>query len=315
MREWQVTLHKLKKNKKILVTGGAGFIGSHLADDLIRLGYDLTIVDDLSTGNIKNVNKKARFMKLDLGSPGATKILINILKGIDYVFHLATIPRIQYCTENPVEAHNSNVNGTLNLLKACATNNNIKKFIQISTCMVYGNSDQLTISEDEPKRPKTMYGTQKYIQELYVIAYTKLYGLPSVILRYFGVYGTKRHSESGSYPNVTAAFARDKRTKNKLCIYGDGKQSRDFVHVFDIIKATILAMKSKFVDAEVFNIGTGKPVTINEIAQYYECLIEYKKARPDDVRYCTANIKKAKKLLKWQPRISFAEGIKGYLNQ
>src|SRR3989344_4339675 len=299
----------------VLVTGGAGFIGSHLVDELIKLGYGVAVVDDLSTGKIENINSKAKFIKFDLGSKLAGEKLQPILKNIDHVFHLAAIPRIQYCLEHSNTCHSANVNGALNLLNSCVKNKHIKKFIHISSCMVYGASDVLTVSEDNPLKPKTIYGVQKHMQELYLDLFTRYFNIPSVVLRYFGVYGTKRHSESGSYPNVTAAFSRYKRTKNKLCIYGDGKQSRDFVHVFDIIKATILAMKSKFVDAEVFNIGTGMPVTINEIAQYYECLIEYKKARPDDVRYCTANIKKAKKLLKWQPRISFDEGIKGYLNQ
>lgn len=300
--------------KKILVTGGAGFIGSHLADELIKLGHAVSIIDDLSTGKIKNINKKAKFIKLNLGSISAPKVLDSALEDVDYVFHLASIPRIQYCREHSLECNSSNVGGTLNLLNACVKNKHIKKFIQVSTCMVYGSSDRLTVSEDAPKKPQTMYGVQKYMQELYVNFYTMSHGLPSIILRYFGVYGTRRHSEGGSYPNVTAAFLKDKKAKNKITIHGDGKQSRDMVHVFDIVRATIMAMESRFTNAEVFNIGTGKPHTINEIARYYKCPIEYMEPRPDDTRRLTADIKKTKKLLKWEPMISFAEGIRGYLN-
>src|SRR3990167_6496335 len=188
------------KHKKILVTGGAGFIGSHLVDELIGLGNDVIVIDDLSTGKLKNINKKAKFIKLDLGSASAPKVLHPILKNVSYVFHLATIPRIQHCNEHPVECHDANVNGTLNLLSACVKNKQIKKFILASACMVYGNPANLTISEDARNNPQTMYGAQKCMQEIYVNIFTRLYGLSSVVLRYFGVYGTKRHSETGSYP-------------------------------------------------------------------------------------------------------------------
>ena len=305
---------KSNNHKKILVTGGAGFIGSHLTDELIRLGYSVVVVDDLSTGKLQNVNKKAQFIKLDLGSASASKILTPLLKNIDYVFHLATIPRIQYCLENSLVCHKANINGTLNLLNCCVNNKNIKKLVHISSCMVYGTSNGLTVSESDLLKPKTIYGVQKYMQEMYLDVFTRYFNLPSVVLRYFGVYGTKRHSESGSYPNVTAAFSRDKRTKNKLTIYGDGKQSRDFVHVFDALMPAIVAMRSGFNTEEIFNIGTGKPVTINEVARYYNCPVVHKKARPNDIRHCAANLTKTKKLLKWEPRISFADGIRGYLN-
>lgn len=302
------------RHKEVLVTGGAGFIGSHLADELIKLGYAVSVVDNLSTGKIENISKKAKLIKLDLSSASASKTLDKLLKNVSYVFHLATLPRIQYCNEHPVESHSSNVNGTLNLLSACVKNKKIKKFILASSCMVYGDSDRLTIPEDAPSNPETIYGAHKSIQETYVSTFARVYDLPSVILRYFGVYGTKRHSESGSYPNVAAAFSRDKRMKNKIFVYGDGKQSRDMVHVFDIVGATIVAMKSGFYGGEVFNIGTGKPVTINEIASYYNCPIEYRGARPHDIKKCTANTKKTKKLLHWEPKIPFAEGIRSYLN-
>jgi UDP-glucose 4-epimerase len=285
-----------------------------LVDELIKIGHAVSIIDDLSTGKIKNINKEAKFIRLNLGSFSAFKVLDSTLKGVDYVFHLASIPRIQYCLEHSLKCHDSNVNGTLNLLNACAKNKQVKKFVHASSCMVYGDSIRLTISEDATIKPQTIYGVQKHIQELYVNLYARSFGLPSVILRYFGVYGTRRHSEGGSYPNVTAAFSRDKKAKNKIFIYGDGKQSRDMVHVFDIVRATVMAMESKFCGGEVFNVGTGRPVTVNEIASYYDCPIEYAKPQPDDIRHCTADIKKTKKLLRWESRIPFAEGIRGYLS-
>src|SRR3989344_5611323 len=172
------------RTRKVLVTGGAGFIGSHLVDELIKLGYGVAVVDDLSTGKIENINPEAKFIKLDLGSKLAWKKLQPILKNIDYVFNLATIPRIQYCLEHSNTCHNANVNGTLNLLNSCVKNKHIKKFVYISSCMVYGAPGGLTVSEDDPVRPKTIYGVQKHMQELYLDLFTRYFNIPSVVLRY-----------------------------------------------------------------------------------------------------------------------------------
>lgn len=305
--------------EKILVTGGAGFIGSHLTDKLLELGYDVTVLDNFSTGNYSNLenaqkSKKFRIVKLDLSSKSAETDLDEITKGIDYVFHLASIPRTQYCVENPVACNFANVNGTINLLVACSKNK-IKKFILSSSCGIYGPQDELPITENALINMGTPYSVQKYMQELYVDLFNKLYKMPAIMLRYFNVYGTKRQTEKGSYPNVLAAFNKQKNENKKVFVTGDGEQSRDMVHVFDVVDANIVAMKSELNNAEVFNIGTGKAIKINEIAKYFDCPIEYIDARPGEAKELFADISKVEKELKWKPKISFEEGIKGYLEQ
>ena len=305
------------KNKleKVIVTGGAGFIGSYVVDGLVGLGFKVLVIDDLSTGKLSNVNNKAEFTKLDLGSSEAPKVLSTITKGASYVFNLAAIPRMQYSVENPVECHNANVTGILNLLEACVKNN-IKKFIHSSSCAIYGLQEKMPISETAPlSLPGTPYALQKLMQEQYVKLYANLYGLPAIMLRYFNVYGTRRQSESGSYPNVLAAFSQQKQQHGKVFVTGDGTQQRDMIHVFDVAEANLNAMNSKFKNGETFNIGTGKAVSINEAARFFGCPIKYIPQRPGDAKCYLADIKKAKKLLKWSPKISFSEGMAGYITQ
>ena len=303
------------KTKKILVTGGAGFIGSYLTDELIKLGYSVVVVDDLSTGRLANVNPKARFIKLDLSDNLAPKILNKCMSRVDYVFHAAAIPRMQYSVENPVECHNANVTGLLNLLEACV-NNKIKKLIHSSSCAIYGLQEKMPIKEEALfKLPGTPYALQKLMQEQYVNLYVNLYGLSAVMLRYFNVYGTKRQSESGSYPNVLAAFSQQKKKFGKVFVTGDGTQRRDMVHVLDVARANLIAMNSGFKKGEVFNIGTGKTVSINQASSFFNCPIKYIPQRPGDAKCYVADIRKAKRLLKWKPKISFAEGMAGYINE
>ncbi|OGN02464.1 MAG: hypothetical protein A2655_01940 [Candidatus Yanofskybacteria bacterium RIFCSPHIGHO2_01_FULL_43_42] len=302
-----------KINKKVVVTGGAGFIGSYVTDKLIELGYQVLVIDDLSTGKLININRKAKFVKLNLAATNAPKILNKCLNGAVYVFHLAAIPRMQYSVENPIECHNANVNGLLNLLEACVKNK-INKFIHSSSCAIYGLQKKMPIAEDVPfNLPGTPYALQKLMQEQYINLYANLYGLSAIMLRYFTVYGTKRQSEAGSYPNVLAAFSQQKKKYGKVFVTGDGTQRRDMIHVFDVADANIIAMNSKFKNGEVFNIGTGMTVSINEVAGFFGCLIKYIPQRPGDAKCYVADIKKAKKLLKWQPKISFEKGIEGYI--
>ncbi|MCP6720480.1 MAG: NAD-dependent epimerase/dehydratase family protein [Patescibacteria group bacterium] len=298
---------------KALVTGGAGFIGSHLSDKLINLGFEVTIVDDLSTGSLENIPSVARFEDLDVNGEGAKEKLIELAKDTDYIFHLAAIPRTQYCVENPIECHHANVTGTLNVLEA-AVKNKVKKFILSSSCGIYGPQEKLPIDENAPINMGTPYSVQKYMQELYVGLYNELYNVPAVMLRYFNVYGTKRQTEKGSYPNVLAAFSKQKKEHGKIYVTGDGEQSRDMIHVFDVVDANITAMYSDLKDCEAFNIGTGKAASINEMAKYFECPIEYIEPRPGEAKHLYSDTSKAEKLLDWKAKISFEEGMRGYIN-
>jgi len=310
----------INKKYKILCAGGAGFIGSNLTDKLLELGHDVTVVDDFSTGsysNLENATKSKNFrsIKLDISSKNAETDLVEICQGIDYIFHLAAIPRTQYCVENPVACNQANVTGTINLLEA-ARKNKVKKVILSASCAAYGpGHDDEEVVETASINLGTPYAAQKYMQELYTKLYTDLYSLPSVILRYFNVYGTKRQAEAGTYPNVIAAFNKAKKTDGKIYVTGTGEQSRDMVHVYDVVDANIAAMESEIGNGEVFNVGTGSAVTVNEVAKYFDCPIEYIPARPGEAFRLCANITKVNSLLKWKAKIPFSEGINIYLSQ
>ncbi len=300
---------------KVIVTGGAGFIGSHIVDKLIENGNDVTVVDDFSTGDLENINLKAKVIELDVSKKNAFEILNDAMVDIEYVFNLAAIPRTQYCVENPVECHNANVSGTLNLLSACLEHKDtLKKIIHSSSCGVYGPQEKLPISEDAPINHGTPYSLQKYMQELYMKLYVDLFGLPVVMLRYFNVYGTQRQTEKGSYPNVLAAFSKQKKEQGKIFVTGDGEQSRDMIHVYDVVDANLKAAESDLCHGEVMNIGTGEALTINKMAGYFDCPIEYIAPRPGEAKHLYADTSKVEKLLNWKAKVSFEEGMKIYFN-
>ncbi len=295
----------------ILVTGGAGFIGSHIVDKLLELGHTVTVLDDLSTGDFANISDKAMQLEVNLFTI-PNKDLQCLLQDVDYVFHLATIPRIVYTIEHPLESHDANVTGTIKLLEACKKNN-VRKVILSSTYCVYGQPDNLPMTEDECIKPPTPYAVQKYMQEMYVKMYSQLYNVPSVILRYFTVYGD-RQSSNGAYPNLLGAFRKQKQEQGYINITGDGLQTRDFVHVSDVVTANILAMDSDFKNAEVFNIGTGKATTVHTVAKYFNCEIRRIENRPAEIKHVVCDNQKSYISLKWFPKILFEEGIKGLIN-
>lgn len=302
---------------KILVTGGAGFIGSHLVDELIERKHQVIVIDNLSTGKKENINPKAQFFKKDIRN---LKDILPLFKGMDFVFHLAALPRVQYSIENPVETYDNNVNGTLNVLEAArrtkvkpvrksGLSNGVKRVIYASSSSIYGNQKKYPFKEEMRPDPLSPYACQKYIGELLCQMYSRLYGLETVCLRYFNAYGPRASTE-GAYALVTAIFLKLKKENKPLTITGDGKQSRDFTHVYDIVRANILASKSKKVGkGETINIGSGKNYTINQVAKFFGGPIKYIAPRIEP-RKTLADISKAKKLLGWQPKIKFEEGIK-----
>jgi UDP-glucose 4-epimerase len=293
---------------KIIVTGGAGFIGSHIVDELISLGHEVHIVDDMSAGKKENVNEKATLHIVDIRDK---EKLMPIFAGAEYVFHEAAVPRVQYSIDNPIESNDINVNGLLSVLEACRLNK-VKRLIFASSSSIYGEPDKLPTSEDMPINPMSPYAAHKYIGEVYLKLYRKVYGLETVCLRYFNVYGP-RFDPEGAYPLVIGYFIKRKSEGKSLTITGDGTQTRDFVHVTDVAKANILAMKSdKVGKGEVINIGGGIRYTVNHIAELIGGVVEYVPARlePHDTE---ANIEKAKELLNWEPKVNFEEGIKELL--
>lgn len=289
---------------KIIVTGGAGFIGSHIVDSLINDGYAVHIVDNLCAGKKENVNSKAFLHEVDIRDK---EKLMPIFKGAKYVFHEAALPRVQYSIENPLETNEVNVTGFLNVLEA-ARLNNVKRVIYAASSSAYGDCDTLPLKESFPPNPLSPYGAQKYIGEVYAKVWRDVYKLETVCLRYFNVYGPRLNPE-GAYPLVIGLFLKSLQQKKPLTITGDGKQTRDFTHVRDVVGANILAMKSdKVGKGEVINIGGGHRYSINQIAKLVGGEVEYIAPRiePHDTE---ADILKAKELLGWEPAVNIEDGI------
>jgi nucleoside-diphosphate-sugar epimerase len=294
------------KNKKIkvIVTGGAGFIGSNLTDALVEKGFDVHVIDNLCGGKKENVNKKAKLHVLDITD---IKAIQPIFKNASFVFHLAALPRVVYSIEHPLETNTVNVTGTLNVLIA-SKNAKVKKVIYSASSSAYGDQKTMPFTEDLPANPKSPYGLQKYIGELYCKVWSSVYGLPTVCLRYFNVYGP-RQSHEGAYALVIAKFLREKSLGQPLSITGDGKQTRDFTHVRDVVRANILAMESKKVGkGEVLNIGAGRNVSINKIASLIGGEVKHIAPRFEP-KNTLADNRKARKLIGWKPEVSIEDGI------
>ncbi len=296
---------------KALVTGGAGFIGSHLVDALIDKGYEVSIIDNLSSGKREYINPKANFFELDIRD---FEKIRPIFEGMDFVFHLAAIPRIPLSIEKPLETNDTNITGTLNVLVA-SKEAGVKRVIYTSSSSVYGEQSELPMKEDMFPRPLNPYALQKYVGELYCRIFSEIYKLPTVSLRYFNVYGPRQPRE-GTYAPVIGIFLRQKAQGLPLTVTGDGEQTRDFTEVSDVVRANILAMESEKVgNGEVINIGAGENHSINEIAKMVGGGIKYIPLPPGEMRDTLADISKAKELLGWEPRVKLEEGIKKLMSQ
>lgn len=298
---------------KILVTGGAGFIGSHIADALVN-EHEVIVLDNLSTGKKSYVNKKARFFYADIKNFSKIK---NLFNGVDYVFHTAAQARIQRSIKDPLETFEDNVTGTLNVLLA-SKNARVKKVVYSASSSAYGEHEKMPLHEDIEIKPKNPYALSKVIGEQLCKLFSELYGLKTISLRYFNVYGPRQFDE-GAYATVIGIFLKQKLANKPLTIVGDGTQRRDFTYISDVVKANILSMNSKAGDGEITNIGTGKNCSINEIAEMIlganideaikKGLAGYIPPRPAEVHETLADISEAKKLLGWQPSVSFEEGL------
>jgi UDP-glucose 4-epimerase len=293
-------------NQKILVTGGAGFIGSHLVDKLIKLGYRVVVIDNLSTGKKENINKKAKFYKIDICSPKIGEIFKK--EKPEIVFHLAALPRVPLSVKDPVLTSRVNVLGTINIFKASA-DSKVKRVIFASSSSVYGDQKKLPLKEDMHPNPISPYGLQKYVCEQFAKLFSNLYKIPIVSLRYFNVYGPRIDFDS-EYSLVIGKFLKLKAEGKPLTIYGDGNQTRGFCYVDDVVEANILAMESKKIrGGEVINIGSEKSHSINYLAKLIGGKVKYLPPRPGDVLHTRADISLAKKLLNWSPKVSLEEGL------
>lgn len=290
--------------EKVIVTGGAGFIGSHIVDALVEEGYEVHVVDNLCAGKKENVNTKAILHVVDIRDK---EKLMPIFKGAKYVFHEAALPRVQYSIENPIETNEVNVGGLLNVLEVSRLNN-IKRLIYAASSSAYGDCDILPLKESFPAQPLSPYGAQKYIGEVYCRVWSEVYKIETVCLRYFNVYGSRFNPE-GAYPLVIGYFIKMAKLGNPLTITGDGEQTRDFTHIRDIVNANLLAMKGdKVGKGQVINIGSGRGISINKLASLFNNKKEYIPERLEP-KHTLADNSKAKELLGWEPKVNFEEAV------
>lgn len=293
------------------MVGGAGFIGSNLADALVERGYDVHVIDNLVGGKRENVNPAATLHELDIRN---YEDIAPVIAGADYVFHLAALPRVQFSIDHPVESNDTNVNGTLNVFLA-AKEGGVKRVVYSASSSAYGNHPTMPLHEELPSAPVSPYGLQKYVGEQYARVFYEVYRLPTVALRYFNVYGGTRMGLEGAYALVIGAFIKAKKEGRPLSITGDGEQTRDFTHVRDVVRANILAAESPDVGrGEVMNIGAGNRITINRLAELMGGPVEYIPSRKETL-HSEASNKKAKALLGWEPTVSVAEGVAEVLTE
>ncbi len=293
---------------KAVVTGGAGFIGSHLTNFLIEQGLEVTVIDNLSAGKKEKVNEKAKLVVADICD---LDVITPHFTQADYVFHFAALPRVQFSIEHPVETHEANVTGTMNVFLA-AREAKVKRVVYSASSSAYGDSKVMPLHEDLPASPKSPYGLHKYIGELYARVMNEVYALPTVSLRYFNVYGPGQDPD-GPYALVIGRFLKQKAEGKPLTVTGDGEQTRDFTHVKDVVRANWLAATSdKVGHGEVINIGAGNNISINKLAKLIGGPIEYVPARLEP-KHTLADNKKAKELLGWSPTIIFEDGLKELL--
>jgi len=298
---------------RVIVTGGAGFIGSHLAEELVSRGYDVTILDDLSTGKMDNIegllNKEnAEFIH---GSITDLSLLRELFQGVEYVFHQAALARVPRSIEDPLSTNEVNIRGTLNVLLA-ARENGINKVIYASSSSVYGDASSLPQREDMPLNPLSPYALTKLAGEYYCNIFSQIYGLSTVCLRYFNVYGSRQDPYS-QYSTVIPAFIGRVSESLPPIIFGDGEQSRDFTFIEDVVQANIMAVEN---NAEgVYNIGCGRSTTINQLAEIIFNLMGkdlqpiHDKPRSGDPRYTLADVSKAKSF-GYEPKWTIDDGLK-----
>ncbi|MFH1856839.1 MAG: SDR family oxidoreductase [Candidatus Omnitrophota bacterium] len=300
--------------KKILVTGGAGFIGSNIVEELIKKeNYDVIVYDNFSTGKEENIKPFLRKIKLIEGDIENSALLKKALKNVDYVLHQAALRSVPKSIDNPINFNNVNVCGTLNVLLA-SREMGVKKVVFASSSSVYGSVEKLPIKESFYPKPISPYSASKLAAEHYCYVFYKLYNVPTVILRYFNVFGPRQPLET-KYAMAIPRFITNMLKNQSPPVHDDGEQSRDFTYVKDIVRANLLALESENADGEIFNVASGKRYTILELVNCLNSLLKrnikptFIAHRKGDVRHTHADITKIKNLLGYEPSFDFKEGL------
>jgi nucleoside-diphosphate-sugar epimerase len=297
---------------KYLVTGGAGFIGSHLAEELVRRGHTVRVADSLITGKRSNLNHVPGVELLE-GDLADEDVARRAAAGMDFVLHQAAIPSVPRSVKDPVTSHRANVDATLNVLVA-ARDAGVKRLVFAGSSSAYGNTATLPKHEDMPVSPLSPYALQKVVGEQYLQLFTRLYGLETVSIRYFNVFGP-RQDPSSPYSGVISVFATALIENRSPTIYGDGEQTRDFTYVANVVDGVLRACDAKGASGEVINVATGGRISLNQLFETMRQVVgssvkpTYVDTRAGDVRDSQADISKAKRILAYEPTVSFERGL------
>lgn len=299
---------------RFLITGGAGFIGSHLARALAADGARVRVLDDFSTGRRENLHGAGKNIEIVEGDVRERAAVREAMKGVECVLHEAAIASVPASIEDPVTTNDVNVTGTLHLLEA-ATEAGVRRFVFASSTAVYGDGPTLPVTEDAPPAPCSPYAASKLIGETYGFTFHRLHGLPFTALRYFNVYGPGQ-DEHSPYAAVIPLFIEKILGGERPVIFGDGRQSRDFIHVSDVVLANRLALEREEAVGRVFNVGRGDETDLNRLAASIAALVGsrieplYEAPRPGDIVHSRADIDRARKLLGFEPRTELIEGLR-----
>ena len=300
-----------------LVTGGAGFIGSHLAEELLRRGQRVRVVDSLITGKRRNLEplNNVEFVEGDLADPS---IAAAAVQGMDYVLHQAAIPSVPRSVKDPVTSNRANIDASLNVLVA-ARDAGVKRVVYAGSSSAYGDTPTLPKREDMPTNPLSPYALQKLVAEQYCRMFTRLYGLETVTIRYFNVFGP-RQDPGSPYSGVISLFSTALLERRQPVIYGDGEQTRDFTYVANVVDGVLRACKAADAAGEVINVATGGRISLNHLLQTMNRIVGtsieaiYKEPRDGDVRDSQADISKAKRLLDYTPLVGLEDGLRQTLD-
>ena len=299
---------------RFLLTGGAGFIGSHIVKRLVGEGAVVRVVDNLSTGQVarlENLRCSIEYVEADLAD---NLVSDEVVKDVDYVLHQAAVPSVQRSVCDPIGTNRANVTATLNLLESCRKAK-VRRFVYAASSSAYGDTEVLPKSEEMPPNPLSPYALQKLAGEHYCKLYYSLYGLETVCLRYFNVFGPGQdpHSE---YSAVIPKFISKLLINELITVYGDGEQSRDFTYVENVVDANLLALQATKACGKVLNVGCGERITLNTLIQLLEEIVgvkakvSYSASKPGDVRHSLADINLARRLLEYEPKVMVKEGLR-----